>query len=260
MHWSCRRCGRSCAVSVRSYSCTAMPASGRSAPTTSSSTNAPASRSQIESLAREHGFESRERCGVRPRSSRRGPVPSSRRRCPRDDARRRVDRRGPGARRRQDAVTSPVQSPRVGADEPVRRLRARAVRLQESKQREEPATATPERPGAAAHRVRHRARTSTAATCQLKVEARVSLLDALRERLGLTGTKKGCDHGQCGACTVLVDGRRVQSCLSSRSMAQGTEDHDDRGPRERRRAAPDAGGVRRRTTASSAATARRGRS
>jgi xanthine dehydrogenase YagT iron-sulfur-binding subunit len=48
----------------------------------------------------------------------------------------------------------------------------------------------------------------------LEVEPRVSLLDALRERLGLTGTKKGCDHGQCGACTVLVGGRRVNACLT----------------------------------------------
>ncbi|HEY0464325.1 MAG TPA: (2Fe-2S)-binding protein [Polyangiaceae bacterium] len=48
----------------------------------------------------------------------------------------------------------------------------------------------------------------------LEVEPRVSLLDALRERLGLTGTKKGCDHGQCGACTVLVAGRRVNACLT----------------------------------------------
>ena len=48
----------------------------------------------------------------------------------------------------------------------------------------------------------------------LKIEPWVSLLDALRERLGLTGTKKGCDHGQCGACTVLVDGRRVNACLT----------------------------------------------
>jgi xanthine dehydrogenase YagT iron-sulfur-binding subunit len=56
----------------------------------------------------------------------------------------------------------------------------------------------------------------------LRAEPRVSLLDALRERLGLTGTKKGCDHGQCGACTVLMDGRRVNACLTLAVMAQGT--------------------------------------
>jgi xanthine dehydrogenase YagT iron-sulfur-binding subunit len=57
----------------------------------------------------------------------------------------------------------------------------------------------------------------------LEVEPRVVLLDALREQLGLTGTKKGCDHGQCGACTVLVNGRRVLSCLSLAVMHEGAE-------------------------------------
>lgn len=57
----------------------------------------------------------------------------------------------------------------------------------------------------------------------LHVDPRTSLLDALRERLGLTGTKKGCDAGQCGACTVLVGGTRVTSCLTFAVMAQGRE-------------------------------------
>lgn len=54
----------------------------------------------------------------------------------------------------------------------------------------------------------------------LQIDPRVSLLDALRERLGLTGSKKGCDRGQCGACTVLVNGRRVNSCLTLAIMHQ----------------------------------------
>ena len=56
---------------------------------------------------------------------------------------------------------------------------------------------------------------------QLMVDPRTTLLDALRERLHLTGTKKGCDQGQCGACTVIVDGRRVTSCLTLAVMQEG---------------------------------------
>ncbi len=57
----------------------------------------------------------------------------------------------------------------------------------------------------------------------LEVDSRMALLDALRERLGLTGTKKGCDQGQCGACTVMVDGRRVLSCLTLTAQCDGKE-------------------------------------
>jgi xanthine dehydrogenase YagT iron-sulfur-binding subunit len=56
---------------------------------------------------------------------------------------------------------------------------------------------------------------------ELEVDTRTTLLDALREHLHLTGTKKGCDHGQCGACTVLVDGRRINSCLTLAVMHDG---------------------------------------
>src|SRR3569833_3053962 len=60
-------------------------------------------------------------------------------------------------------------------------------------------------------------------THSLTVDNRATLLDALRERLDLIGTKKGCDQGQCGACTVLLDGRRVISCLQLAVAAEGRE-------------------------------------
>jgi xanthine dehydrogenase YagT iron-sulfur-binding subunit len=57
----------------------------------------------------------------------------------------------------------------------------------------------------------------------LSIDTRTSLLDLLRERLGLTGSKKGCDHGQCGACTVLIDGRRANACLALAIAYDGAE-------------------------------------
>jgi xanthine dehydrogenase YagT iron-sulfur-binding subunit len=57
----------------------------------------------------------------------------------------------------------------------------------------------------------------------LDIDSRTTVLDALREHLGMTGSKKGCDHGQCGACTVLIEGRRVVSCLTLALAAQGQE-------------------------------------
>jgi xanthine dehydrogenase YagT iron-sulfur-binding subunit len=60
-------------------------------------------------------------------------------------------------------------------------------------------------------------------TEHLEVKPWVTLLDLLREKMNLTGTKKGCDHGQCGACTVLVDGKRVLSCLTLAVMKDGAQ-------------------------------------
>src|SRR5438067_6721029 len=60
-------------------------------------------------------------------------------------------------------------------------------------------------------------------THRLTLEPRVTLLEALRENLALTGTKKGCDHGQCGACTVLVNGQRINSCLAFAAMHDGAD-------------------------------------
>ena len=92
------------------------------------------------------------------------------------------------------------------------------------------------------------------------VDVRTSLLDLLRDHLGLTGTKKGCNQGACGACTVLVDGERINSAWRWRCSIEGREITTIEGLADGDGAAPAASGLRRRTTASSAATARRGRS
>ena len=76
-------------------------------------------------------------------------------------------------------------------------------------------------------------------------DPRVTLLDLLRERLDLTGTKKGCDRGQCGACTILVDGRRINSCLALAVSHDGADIRHHRGPGAGRRAAPGPGGLHR---------------
>lgn len=65
--------------------------------------------------------------------------------------------------------------------------------------------------------------TVNGASRQIEVAPWTTLLDALRDHLALTGTKKGCDHGQCGACTVLVDGRRINSCLTFAVMRDGAQ-------------------------------------
>ena len=78
----------------------------------------------------------------------------------------------------------------------------------------DPAMAVPEAPAQAVRL------TVNGKDYPLMLEPRVTLLDALRENIGLTGTKKGCDRGQCGACTVLLDGRRINACLTLAVMAE----------------------------------------
>src|SRR5262249_24003428 len=81
-----------------------------------------------------------------------------------------------------------------------------------------PAVAGPDTPGAVPIALR-----LNRPDRQLRLDPRTTLLDCLREIVGLTGTKKGCDHGQCGACTVHVNGRRVNSCLSLAVLHDGAE-------------------------------------
>ena len=78
----------------------------------------------------------------------------------------------------------------------------------------------------------------------LTLDPRTTLLDALREHLGLTGSKKGCDQGQCGACTVIVNGQRINSCLTLAVMHAGDEITTIEGLANDRRPPPDAGRLR----------------
>jgi xanthine dehydrogenase YagT iron-sulfur-binding subunit len=87
----------------------------------------------------------------------------------------------------------------------------------------EAAVAPAPAPAVKAHQMASVALTINRQPYKLSVDVRASLLDALRDTAGLTGTKKGCDHGQCGACTVLVDGKRQLSCMSFAVMNEGKE-------------------------------------
>jgi len=94
-----------------------------------------------------------------------------------------------------------------------------AARAASSKERSRPETPDPEQPESLVDIVLK----VNGQEKPLKVDSRVTVLDAVRDRLNMSGTKKGCDHGACGACTVLIDGKRVLSCLTLAVMAQGKE-------------------------------------
>ncbi len=87
----------------------------------------------------------------------------------------------------------------------------------------QPKPPTPAAPAAAAPSLAKVSLKVNGKACDLELDTRTTLLDALREHLHLTGSKKGCDQGQCGACTVIVNGRRINSCLTLAVMQQGSE-------------------------------------
>ena len=152
------------------------------------------------------------------------------------------ERSGARPRRGGRAAVGPARVGRVSTPSRGCVGGTRAGRGRVARGNERLTSAPEEKPVAASLRIRV---TVNGAPYEAVVDPRLTLADFLRADLGLGGTHVGCEHGVCGACTILLDGRTVRSCLMLAVQADGREPHDHRGARPRRRAAPDPAGVRR---------------